>query len=340
MAKRLRDKRDGSLWTWDAQLAKRPEFETIDVFVDTDKVLPKPAPSAGKETVAMHTLAMGIGDAICALYAVCGYANTGRKVVFHTRHIEWLKNVSHPGVEIRPHRETDVNVNQDYGLQLKASNEIASRATWYCKNISEFLLVPPFDPARPEQVSKPDRIIEDKYVVVCPSSASKDREWRAVHWVRLAIQLQDRVVVLGSTEDKDRLTKLFDGTNAEVRCGSAQEAVSIIAHASHVYGNDSGLTHLAGLFGVPTTAVMSQLSPSFVFKEAPSVKGVAPDESVNCRFCAWQPDRGFRPACRTECSALSEIKVSDVLQTKRTLTLPKKERQTKRLTTQETFSPD
>ena len=88
--------------------------------------------------------------------------------------------------------------------------------------------------------------------------------------------------------------------------------VALLANADMMVGNDSGMTHVAGLVGVPTRAVMTHLTPEFVFADAPSVEGITA-EGWSCQGCAWQPARGYRPECPRGCKALASIGVDRVL---------------------------
>jgi hypothetical protein len=80
--------------------------------------------------------------------------------------------------------------------------------------------------------------------------------------------------------------------------------------AACVLGNDSGMTHVAGLLGVPVIAVHAHLPPDFLFAHA-RVASVTP--ASDCTFCRWQPDRGYNTACDAACSALGTIGPEEVL---------------------------
>ncbi len=270
----------------------------------------QPAP----EPIHFHLSAHGIGDAVVGLYAACGLADTGRHVVFHCRQSHWLAGVSHPGVTVQPWAGTDHghDANADYGGQLRAgsSGTCSSRGQWYADRIAHGAGVPQFTPSRPQTVARPDPVLARGYVLVAPFAAWGSRNWP--HFPELVRRMSGRrVVVIGSRKQYERLTTTFGGMPSTVswHWGMPPEWVlSAVTNADHVYGNDSGIPHLAGLHGVPTTAVVSHLTGSFLFGESPSVRAVSPDQSVwPCSPCGWQRGRGYTRSCDAECKALTSI---------------------------------
>lgn len=268
------------------------------------------------EPVQFHLSAHGIGDAVVGLYAACGLADTGRHVVFHCRQSHWLAGVSHPGVTVQPWAGVDHghDANADYGGQLRAgaSNTCRSRGQWYADRLARGAGVPAFAPSRPQTVTRPAHVLTPGYVLVAPFAAWGSRNWP--HFPALTKRLAAsgrRVVVIGSRKQYDRLTAAFGGMPPSVswHWGMPPDWVlSAVANADHVYGNDSGIPHLAGLHSVPTTAVVSHLTGEFLFAESPSVTGVEPDrEKWGCSPCGWQRSRGYTKACDAECKALTSI---------------------------------
>lgn len=275
------------------------------------------------KALAVHLAhAGGLGDSVCGLYAACGLADaTGRAVRFHTRHPDWFGSVSHPGVSILGDARDGADLSADYDGQLlaAASGSCPSRVQWYCDRAADAFHLPAFQGRRPAEVRQPEPVIGIGYTLLAPFSAHQPREWPGEKWRELARSLRrdgTPVVVLGAPGHGDRLQSLFAGVSCVWYWGQpAAWVCAAVANAGSVVGNDSGLAHLAGLFGVPTVAVMTHLRPSFVFDPAcsPSVVGVGADPAAwPCQGCAWRTGYGYRSACNAGCGALASIETSAV----------------------------
>lgn len=263
--------------------------------------------------IHFHLTAHGIGDAVCGLYAACGAADAGHPVTFHCRRPEFLAVVSHPGVTVKAwEADVGIDANADYWGQLEAgaAGTCPSRAQWYCDKIATSLGIPPFAPKRPQSVDRPPPVIPPGYVLIAPySHRDGGRDWHG--WPEVAAKLAPkRVVVVGENSKRPKLRRLFRG--CEVYWDrSAAWLVSAVANADHVYGNDSGVVHLAGLHSVPATAVVAHLPGEFLFAEAPTVRAVSP-KNWPCAPCGWQGHRGWRRECATACAAMASVGVGRV----------------------------
>ena len=271
---------------------------------------------------ALHlSAARGIGDAVSGLYAACGLASALQEpVTYHCHHPAWLSGVSHPWLTIATHVPVGADVFDDYDGELRAANAgtCPSRVQWYCDRAAASLRVPAFSGRRPSTVVRPEPVVEPGYVLLAPFSAHNLRQWPAQNWTRLARDLSDagrRVVATSGPGDGGRMVQMFSRIPG-VECHAGKPVpwvISLVANAGRVYGNDSGLVHLAGLHGVPAVAVMTHLKASFVFGDtAPSVQGVGADRSQwPCQGCAWRGDN-YRPVCRKACGALISISADRV----------------------------
>lgn len=276
-----------------------------------------------RRPVAVRVSAGGIGDAVCALYAACGLANSLQEpVAYRCRHVTWLADVSHPWLSIvrelgRPDVATDMG--SDYDGELWAANRrtCPSRVQWYCDRLADQLGVPKFSGARPFGVRKPAPVEGDGYVLMAPKSALPQREWPAAGWSELARQVRlvgRRVLAVGAAVHEADLRRLFGGVGVEIHVGRpVGEVLSLVANAGQFYGLDSGLTHIAGLYGTPSLAIMTHMPASFVFGDlAPSVVGVGADTaSWPCQGCGWRGDY-YQATCRRACRALISISVDRV----------------------------
>jgi hypothetical protein len=118
----------------------------------------------------------------------------------------------------------------------------------------------------------------DRYAVISPFSLHAEREWPMDCWRELVNGLIDQGVhphVLGGPGDAPRLEREFGSTRATWFAGMPPEWVSrLIANATWFVGNDSGMAHIAGMYGTPGVVVMSMFPFSFVFDQAPSLREV------------------------------------------------------------------
>ena len=236
------------------------------------------------DPIHFHLSAHGIGDAVVGLYTACGLADTGREVVFHCRRWEWLAGVSHPGVTVEPWRaDIGIDANGDYAEQkaAAANGSCASRGQWYCDHISRAAGIPTFAPRCPDSVERPEPVIPTGYTLIAPyTHADRSREWHDHGWRELVSRLaQRRVVAVGENLRRPRLRTTFAGHEVYLSKPTAF-VLSLVANADFVYGVDSGVSHLAGLYGVPGAVVMIGFPFRFVFGEAPSLIGHGPNDCL------------------------------------------------------------
>jgi hypothetical protein len=275
------------------------------------------------EVLSLHVTCPGIGDAICALYAACGAANALRRqqpaavVRFFTRHTGWLQRVLHPGVEVRPigsgPDDAWIDVGRDYNGHLARAT---SRKQWYCDNIAPGLT--PSPPAFVDRRVYSRRFDRTPYVVLAPFADWSSRQWPVSHWRYLTALLYDagfHSVILDGPGDGSRLRQAFEDLPQEWSTwfwGCSEEWVAdALLDATAFVGIDSGMTHYAGLLGVPTIAIMAHLPPDLVFSHT-GVRAITPQTS--CTFCRWEPERGYRTICDAACSALATVAPEQVLE--------------------------
>lgn len=270
---------------------------------------------ANKEVLDIHTTGTGIGDAICALYAACGAAQAGHKVRFHTDKTAWLSRASFPGVEIvQSSTVAGYNVNLNYTQQLRAG---ADRKQWYCDNLAREAGIESFTPVAPkvDKTIGAKRIDSQRYVLLSPFSAWRNREWPQAHWARLAHQLHEQgydVIAIDGAGNGRRLKETFSSTPAKWFWGQSPEWVTDAILGAHaVIGNDSGIAHLAGMLGVKTIAIHAQAPPEQLWGHTHIIPVFS---QASCAGCCWQGERGYKPGCeKFGCSALAGIGTEDAL---------------------------
>jgi hypothetical protein len=72
------------------------------------------------------------------------------------------------------------------------------------------------------------------------------------------------------------------------------------------------MAHFAGLLGVSCISVHAQLTPRQLYGKLAMVRSAFAETA--CAGCAWQHDKGWRPECGGECSALMSISAERVFE--------------------------
>ena len=103
-------------------------------------------------------------------------------------------------------------------------------------------------------------------IILAPFSNSDIRDWPAEHYAGLIEELvlrrkvSEQIWVVGTPNQKMRgsdIVRRFDAERVVNACGrlSWPDLLSELRRASCVVGNNSGVAHLAGHYGVPTVCV-------------------------------------------------------------------------------------
>lgn len=280
------------------------------------------------ESMAIRLSANGIGDAVFAVYAAVGAANAGWRIRLHVRGPEWFKRIMHPNLSIHSWESTVMEdahceIGESSGQMRRAGRQEMvielekaptaqlrygdSRAEWYARAIGDAVV-----PARPATIlQKPYKVRFEyrPYAVLAPFAAWPQRDWAPAHWSRLAMLLTDmgyETIAIGTGDKACEMRQTFEGTNTYWAIDHEPDwVIDTLLGCAVLIGGDSGLVHVAGLYGVPTVCIHAQLPATFLFQEAPSVRSLTP--STRCAFCRWQTDRGWTDACKQTCSALQTI---------------------------------
>ena len=271
---------------------------------------PRDPPKKTKD-VKFYVSAVGIGDAVCGMYAACGIADQGFNVTIHTRHGDWLSAVSHPNVSICPETDYSADANLDYQGQLRSGGSGGSRPNWYVQNLRRYYEIPDCVAKRPEKITKFSKA--EKLAVLVPTSVWSVRSWNADRWTDLSNLLTDAgyvVVAIGSGRDRESLEKIPSSRLYWNR--PAAEILELIGSAAVLYGNDSGMAHIAGLIGTPAVVVLGPTTKDFVFDCSESVVGIGSD--MPCSGCYWQRDKGWDERCVKICESLQSIQPTTVFQ--------------------------
>ncbi len=270
-----------------------------------------------KENLSVYCSAQGLGDCVTAYYSSCGLANAlpDNEIDLFVQYPEWLSGFSHPRVNVLPQgnvRLYKANMNISYDNSL---NHGVSRKQWYAEMaLQQWGLQANVTPCRPDVIPRYRNPIDHtEFVVIAPFSDFSARNWPIVHWIRLAVNLCNRgLKVIAIGRHRDQLEEAFGSTRVEYYYGMPPTFVmALLANASLVIGNDSGIPHLSGLLGTRTISILSQLSPYQVFSHT-DIQCITP--TMSCSPCFWNPNSGFLPSCDSlSCSALHTVSPEVVL---------------------------
>jgi heptosyltransferase I len=107
------------------------------------------------------------------------------------------------------------------------------------------------------------------YVVFIPGASREEKLWPEERWVELAQHIATRGVEIvwlwGSKEEGSRCVKLAAQSDGEIPPFlSVQDASALLARAKAVVGLDTGFSHIAAAFGVPTVGIYCDHEPGLV----------------------------------------------------------------------------
>ncbi|MHC4871530.1 MAG: lipopolysaccharide heptosyltransferase II [Planctomycetota bacterium] len=110
---------------------------------------------------------------------------------------------------------------------------------------------------------------KEPYIILAPGSAyGPAKDWLAENFALLAEKLNNekfKIVITGSASDRKSAEKISTASSAEIidltGRTSMNEFLLLLKNASGFVGNDSGASHCAAAFGIPTVAVFGSTRP-------------------------------------------------------------------------------
>ncbi|HEK85510.1 MAG: lipopolysaccharide heptosyltransferase II [Candidatus Saccharicenans sp.] len=144
------------------------------------------------------------------------------------------------------------------------------------------------------------------------SSFGKSRVWPVEHQIELIkklIDLKTQIVLVGSLNSREisqKIAAAFDGRLVDF-CGKLTwpEISGLLSLARVFLGNDSGLTHLANILGIPVISLFGPTDPQIcgpIFQPAQILK-----KQVPCSPCSYR-------VCPYDHRCLNQITADEVLQ--------------------------
>lgn len=260
--------------------------------------------------------ASGIGDGLQGLLAVGALKkrNPELHVTYHVGpaarpFVALFDGYDELGIHAKGHSEDPVPGARQMNLgYLAECVHRIQRPRWerYAENIGTIGYVQP-------SLKEPNRLAElgkelAGYVLLCPFSTERSREYSTQHWLHLVDLLHAagyKVAVIHNTMDRmepfRNLTMLV-GATADVVAGSMLNAACVI-------GLDSGMSHLSAIMGFPTIVLGGSTPVQQIFGCYPRVKCL--QGGLGCSGCCngWPAD----DRCRMSCGNIQSINPRDIV---------------------------
>ncbi|MEZ4416969.1 MAG: glycosyltransferase family 9 protein [Gemmatimonadota bacterium] len=153
------------------------------------------------------------------------------------------------------------------------------------------------------------------YAVLIPFTTWPQKHWVDERWVEVARGLEGALglpsVLLGGPSDREALPPLLDGAPASLRDlvgrTTLGQASALVRGARLAIGVDTGLTHIALAFDVPTVCIFG---PSLPYESTPTDRGVILREPLFCAPCWRKPTCGGRYTCMAMITAREVVEAA------------------------------
>jgi heptosyltransferase-2 len=158
--------------------------------------------------------------------------------------------------------------------------------------------------------------IPKPYVVIAPASLWATKRLPIEKWQELIEKIKYRftICLIGGKEDYMPAQNLVNNSDRIFNfCGelSLMQSAAMIAHAHHIFTNDSAPMHLASAVNTPTTAVFCSTIPAFGFGPLAEVSRIVEyRERLPCRPCGLHGHQKC-PQGHFQCG--KGIEISDLL---------------------------
>lgn len=299
--------------TVDKLVKGEPRLQCCRICDDREEATPAPV---FPDAVTVNIGAGGIGDGLTGLLITGAVKrDTGKPVVYRCgpKAMPWV-SLFHGFDHLAKHefddsgkrdiRNGELQLNNGYAKQDQKTN----RWERYARNagVRGPLVLP--------KLREPERIhaLGTSYagcIAIAPFSRWSDREYSLPNWLTLERVLSEagyRVVILDDEADR---TKPF---KSEVVRAAPDRVAGIIANAAAFIGNDSGLTHLAGILGVLTFAICGQTKGEQIYGCYPRAKILR--GALDCYGCYWKAPVHTERHCSPHCPNIQSIRPQDILE--------------------------
>jgi ADP-heptose:LPS heptosyltransferase len=161
--------------------------------------------------------------------------------------------------------------------------------------------------------SKPDFILDKKYLIIAPSASDADRNWSQNNFRELCEKLSKKyfIYLLGLQSQAEYLSVISDGlTHVQNLAGKLRldECIHLIQNSVLFVGLDSGFTHIAYSFNKPFVAIIGGGKFGRFFPYPEKKNGKYKYYKLPCFNCNWQ-------CIYEEVYCVSHVSVEDVYHT-------------------------
>ncbi len=276
----------------------------------------------GGNIVQVACTSDGIGDALLGLIPVTGlegrnpdtmvtYSLLGGSRTGAPWQVQWVKLFIDDGrisITLTPNVKTCYpydNYNEQNATRLEKP-----RWQWYCDACDTQPKLPTPRPLDTKVIKWAQRYRD--HVILSPFSAWNCRAWMVSHWLYLERLLMEKgfsvILLEGRTHDTNRC-KPFKGEI--LRDESAEKVAALMTVAEGYVGNDSGMTHLAGLLSLPGVVLCAQIKGEKIYGLYTSIKVM--NGPLACGGCHWQGRHGWSQHCDSVCANLQAITPENVM---------------------------
>ncbi|MDP4291302.1 MAG: glycosyltransferase family 9 protein [Bacteroidota bacterium] len=169
------------------------------------------------------------------------------------------------------------------------------------------------------RLSLPERF-QDGYVAIVIGGQHKTKMYPADQLIELCKNLNDHVVLLGGPDDSENGTFIAKEAGDHVlnTCGnySLMESAWLLAGASHIVTNDTGLMHIAAALRKDITSIWGNTIPEFGMypyfpKECKAINNMMEVKPLSCRPCS---KIGFKKCPKGHFKCMKNIKPQVILE--------------------------
>ncbi len=136
------------------------------------------------------------------------------------------------------------------------------------KDFKPFIVVGPEDNEWANQALQ-KKGIKDPYFAICPFTTRPQKHWFVQSWIKLAANLAQfyavDIIVLGGPADRMTGEKIAEAAGKSIHnfAGKAtlMQSAALLKRSALAIGVDTGLTHMATAFDVPTIALFGSTRP-------------------------------------------------------------------------------
>lgn len=145
-------------------------------------------------------------------------------------------------------------------------------------------------------------------IFIHPGAGAAWKRWPIENFGALAESLAKhagQVVLIEGPADREVIASLASAGQFPILCGvPIRLLAAILSHGALYVGNDSGVTHLASLMGVPSVALFGPTDPA-------SWRPLGPTQVI--RACTSQPQRAEHIRVCDDPTCMAQIRVDEVL---------------------------